>query len=270
MATPNLKDFIVKPGKNVSLEDWKPDDDGGFTKADGEERFEKNVARMDELQMKFWANRSRGMLIVLQGIDTAGKDGVIRKVMTGLNPQGVSVHSFKKPSDVELSHDYLWRVHTRCPAKGEVCIFNRSHYEDVIVGRVHGFLKPKEIERRHRQINDFEQMLVEEGTMVLKFFLTISSDEQLARLHARLEDPTKHWKFSINDVNERAKWPLYVDTFENMLSNTSTEHAPWHVVPSNRKWFRNLLVSEAVCEHFESLGMQWPEPAEDLSKISLK
>ena len=127
MAKLNLKDFIVKPGKNVSLKDWKPDDDGGFTKADGEARFEKNVARMDELQMKFWANRSRGMLIVLQGIDTAGKDGVIRKVMTGLNPQGVSVHSFKKPSDVELSHDYLWRVHTRCPAKGEVCIFNRSH-----------------------------------------------------------------------------------------------------------------------------------------------
>jgi len=270
MATIDIKDFTVTPGTKVSLKHWKTDEDGGLSKADGEERLARNLAEVDELQMRFWANRSRAMLVVLQGIDTAGKDGVIRKVMTALNPQGVTVHSFKKPTDAEMAHDYLWRVHSRCPGKGEIGVFNRSHYEDVIVGRVHGFLKPKEIERRHRQINDFERMLAEEGTMVLKFFLTISNDEQLARLHDRLEDPTKHWKFSINDVNERAKWPLYVDTFENMLSNTSTEHAPWYVVPSNRKWFRNLLVSEVVCEAFESLGMQWPEPAEDLSKISLK
>jgi PPK2 family polyphosphate:nucleotide phosphotransferase len=209
------------------------------------------------------------MLIVLQGIDTAGKDGVIRKVMTALNPQGVFVHSFMKPSDSELAHDYLWRVHSRCPAKGEIAIFNRSHYEDVIVGRVHGFLKPKEIERRQRQINDFERMLVEEGTIVLKFFLSITSDEQLKRLHARLEDPSKHWKFSVNDVNERKRWPQYVETFEDMLSTTSTEHAPWTVVPSNRKWFRNLLVSEVLCRKIDGLSLKWPEPAEDLSGITL-
>jgi PPK2 family polyphosphate:nucleotide phosphotransferase len=270
MATIDIKDFTVKPGRTVSLKDWDTDEDGGISKADGEERLARNLSKVDELQMKFWANKSRAMLVVLQGIDTAGKDGVIRKVMTALNPQGVTVHSFKKPTDAELAHDYLWRVHSRCPGKGEIGVFNRSHYEDVIVGRVHGFLKPKEIERRHRQINDFERMLVEEGTVVLKFFLSISKDQQLERLHARLEDPTKHWKFSINDVNERTKWPLYVETFEDMLSTTSTEHAPWIVVPSNRKWFRNLLVSEAFLAHLDGLRMTWPEPAEDLSKISLR
>ena len=169
-----------------------------------------------------------------------------------------------------MEHDFLWRVHAACPRRGEIGVFNRSHYEDVIVGRVHGFLKQKEIDRRHRQINDFERMLTEEGTIVLKFFLSISNDEQLRRLHARLEDPTKHWKFSVNDVTERARWPKYVDTFEDTLSGTSTEHAPWHVVPSNRKWFRNLLVSEALCGHLDGLGMGWPEPSEDLSKITLE
>jgi PPK2 family polyphosphate:nucleotide phosphotransferase len=270
MATIKLKDFTVKPGKKVSLSDWNPDDDGGLSKTDGEARLEKNLAEVDELQMKFWANKSRSLLVVLQGIDTAGKDGVIRKVMTALNPQGVTVHSFKKPNDVELAHDYLWRVHTLCPGKGEISVFNRSHYEDIIVGRVHGFLKPKEIEQRQRQINDFERMLVEEGTIVLKFFLSISNEEQLERLHARLDDQSKHWKFSINDVNERAKWPQYIDAFESMLSTTSTEHAPWIVVPSNRKWFRNLLVSEALLGQLSALNMKWPEPTEDLSKITLK
>jgi PPK2 family polyphosphate:nucleotide phosphotransferase len=269
MAQPDPDRFTVRPGSRVRLRDWDPDEDGGMDKAAGEARLAENLKQVDELQMRFWANRSRAMLIVLQGIDTAGKDGVIRKVMTALNPQGVFVHSFKKPSDSELAHDYLWRVHSRCPAKGEIAIFNRSHYEDVIVGRVHGFLKPKEIERRQRQINDFERMLVEEGTIVLKFFLSITSDEQLKRLHARLEDPSKHWKFSVNDVNERKRWPQYIETFEDMLSTTSTEHAPWTVVPSNRKWFRNLLVSEVLCRKIDGLSLKWPEPAVDLSGITL-
>ena len=266
----DLDRYTMKPGRKASLSDWDTDDDGGLSKSAGEARLAENLAAVDELQMKFWANRSRAMLVVLQGIDTAGKDGVIRKVMTALNPQGVTVHSFKKPSDAEAAHDYLWRVHSRCPARGEIAVFNRSHYEDVIVGRVHGFLKPKEIARRQRQINDFERMLVEQGTIVLKFFLSISNEEQLERLHARLEDPTKHWKFSINDVNERAKWPLYVETFEDMLSETSTDHAPWIVVPSNRKWFRNLLVSEAFCEHLNGLKMDWPKPEQDLGSIKLQ
>jgi PPK2 family polyphosphate:nucleotide phosphotransferase len=270
MPALDLDRFTVKPGRKVSLADWDTDEDCGLTKAEGEERLARNLATVDELQMKFWANRKRAMLVVLQGIDTAGKDGVIRKVMTALNPQGVTVHSFKKPSDAEAAHDYLWRVHSRCPARGEVAVFNRSHYEDVIVGRVHGFLEPQEIARRHRQINDFERMLVEENTIVLKFFLSISKDEQLKRLHARLEDPTRQWKFSINDVNERTRWSLYTDAFEDMLAKTSTEHAPWIVVPSNRKWFRNLLVSEAFCEHLNGLNMEWPKPDQDLAFIRLK
>jgi PPK2 family polyphosphate:nucleotide phosphotransferase len=270
MPKPDPSDYTVKPGSRVRLKDWDPDDDGGMDKASGESRLAENLAQVDELQMRFWANRSRAMLIVLQGIDTAGKDGVIRKVMTALNPQGVFVHSFKKPSDAELAHDYLWRVHSRCPAKGEIAIFNRSHYEDIIVGRVHGFLAPAEIERRQRQINDFERMLVEEGTIVLKFFLSITSEEQLKRLHARLEDPSKHWKFSVNDVNERKRWPQYIETFEEMLSTTSTEHAPWIVVPSNRKWFRNLLISEVLCREIDGLSLKWPEQADDLSKIVLE
>jgi polyphosphate kinase 2 (PPK2 family) len=239
MPSLDTSDYRVKPGRTVTLKDWDADDDGGLKKPDGEARLETNLAEIDALQMKFWANKKQSLLIVLQGIDTAGKDGVIRKVMTGLNPQGVTVHSFKKPTDVELSHDYLWRVHSRCPGKGEVAIFNRSHYEDIIVGRVHGFLKPKEIERRHRQIN------------------------------ARLADPAKQWKFSVNDIRERGRWDDYVGTFEDMLSNTSTDHAPWHVVPSNRKWFRNLLVSEVLRSILEDLKLEWPKPDEDLSAIQL-
>lgn len=270
MAMLKLACYRVEPSRGASLSDWAADDDGGFSREDGERLLERNLAAMDELQMKFWANRNRSMLVVLQGIDTAGKDGVIRKVMTALNPQGVFVHSFKKPTEPEAAHDFLWRVHSRCPAKGEICVFNRSHYEDFIVGRVHGTLDKDGCARRLRQINDFERMLVEEGTIVLKFFLLISGDEQLKRLHDRLSDPSKHWKFSVNDIRERAKWPEYMRTFEEMLSATSTEAAPWVVVPSNRKWFRNLLVSEAFCEHMNGLKLSWPEPSADLSKVELK
>ncbi|MFO0961535.1 MAG: PPK2 family polyphosphate kinase [Phycisphaerales bacterium] len=269
MGKLDIDAFVVKPGSRVRLEKWKPDEDGGLDKAQGEAALEKNLAELVEEQMRFWANRSRGLLVVLQGIDTAGKDGVIRKVMTALNPQGVIVRSFKKPGEHEAAHDYLWRIHMVCPAKGEIAIFNRSHYEDVIVPTVHGGMKEKEIERRYRQINDFERMLVEEGTVILKFFLTISKEEQLERLHARLEDPAKQWKFSINDVRERGFWDRYMEAFESMLSNTSTEHAPWCIVPSNRKWFRNLLVSEALRRSFRDLKLEWPEPAEDLSTIKL-
>ncbi len=270
MAKLDTDGFFIKPETRVKLSKWDPESDGGFEKPDGEVRLEANLQELVEQQMRFWANRSKAMLIVLQGIDTAGKDGVIRKVMTALNPQGVVVRSFKQPNSMEASHDYLWRVHSLCPAKGEIAIFNRSHYEDVIVPQVHGSAKGKEMERRCRQINDFERMLTEEGTIILKFFLTISKEEQLARLHARLEDPTKQWKFSINDVRERGYWDKYSDTFEEMLGNTSTAHAPWCVVPSNRKWFRNLLVSEVLRRTFAGLKLDWPAPTEDLSKITLK
>jgi PPK2 family polyphosphate:nucleotide phosphotransferase len=260
----------VRPGQKVDLESIDPDFCANMEKEAARAETAADLEALGHLQQLLYAEDRRAMLVVLQGIDTAGKDGVIRKVMTGLNPQGVTVHSFKKPTDVELSHDYLWRVHSRCPGKGEVAIFNRSHYEDIIVGRVHGFLKPKEIERRQRQINDFERMLTEEGTIVLKFFLAITKEAQLERLHARLADPAKQWKFSVNDIRERGRWDDYVGTFEDMLSNTSTDHAPWHVVPSNRKWFRNLLVSEVLRSTLDDLKLDWPKPDEDLSAIELK
>jgi len=266
----DLHPFRVEPDTKVSLGDWDCEADGGLEKSDGEAQLDRNLAALDELQMKFWANRSRALMIVLQGIDSAGKDGVVRKVITALNPQGVIVHSFKKPSDAESAHDYLWRVHSRCPAKGDIAVFNRSHYEDIIVGRVHETLDAQAIAKRCRHIREFERLLTDEGTIVLKFFLAITKDEQLKRLHDRLEDPAKQWKFSMNDMNERQRWSRYIETFEMMLSETSTDFAPWMVVPANRKWFRNLIVSEALLQTLTDLRMDWPRPTEDLSQIRLR
>jgi len=266
----HLSHFLVKPGTRASLRDWDCEECGGLEKPAGEAQLASNLAALEELQMKFWANRSRALLIVLQGIDSAGKDGVIRRVITALNPQGVFVHSFKKPSDVECAHDYLWRVHSRCPAKGEIAVFNRSHYEDIIVRRVHGTMDAETAAKRCRHVRDFERMLTDEGTIILKFFLTITKEEQLKRLQDRLEDPTKQWKFSIDDVNERQRWSQYQETFEFMLNETTTDDAPWIVVPANRKWFRNLLVSEVLLRTLAELKMQWPQPAEDLSQIRLR
>jgi len=269
MSQLDLAPFRVKSGK-VSLDDWNCEENGGLEKTAGEAQLASNLAALDELQMKFWANRSRALLIVLQGIDSAGKDGVIRRVITALNPQGVIVHSFKKPSDAETAHDYLWRVHLRCPAKGDIAVFNRSHYEDIIVGRVHGTMDAETAARRCHHVREFERMLTDEGTIILKFFLSITKDEQLKRLHDRLDDPTKQWKFSINDVNERQSWSRYTEVFESMLGDTSTDYAPWMVVPANRKWFRNLLVSELLLRTLADLKMDWPRPTEDLSQIRLR
>ena len=269
MSQLDLAPFRVKSGK-VSLDDWNCEENGGLEKTAGEAQLASNLAALDELQMKFWANRSRALLIVLQGIDSAGKDGVIRRVITALNPQGVIVHSFKKPSDAETAHDYLWRVHLRCPAKGDIAVFNRSHYEDIIVGSVHGTMDAETAARRCHHVREFERMLTDEGTIILKFFLSITKDEQLKRLHDRLDDPTKQWKFSINDVNERQSWSRYTEVFESMLGDTSTDYAPWMVVPANRKWFRNLLVSELLLRTLADLKMDWPRPTEDLSQIRLR
>jgi PPK2 family polyphosphate:nucleotide phosphotransferase len=266
----DLHPFRVQPDTKVSLGHWDCEADGGLEKSEGEAQLERNLAALDELQMKFWANRSRALVIVLQGIDSAGKDGVVRKVITALNPQGVIVHSFKKPSDAENAHDYLWRVHSRCPAKGDIAVFNRSHYEDIIVGRVHGTVDAQTIAKRCRHIREFERLLTDGGTIILKFFLTITKDEQLKRLHDRLEDPAKQWKFSMSDMSERQRWPQYIETFELMLSETSTDFAPWMVVPANRKWFRNLVVSETLLQTLTELRMDWPRPTEDLSQIRLR
>ena len=270
MPALDLDRFTVKPGRKVSLADWDTDEDCGLTKAEGEERLARNLATVDELQMKFWANRKRAMLVVLQGIDTAGKDGVIRKVMTALNPQGVTVHSFKKPSDAEAAHDYLWRVHSRCPARGEVAVFNRSHYEDVIVGRVHGFLERQEIARRHRQINDFERMLSEEGTTILKLFLHISKEEQKRRLESRLAQPAKHWKFNPEDLRDRVRFGEFLDAYSDVISATSTPYAPWHIIPADRKWYRNVVVAKLVVDTLKKLKLSYPPPAFDPATIKIE
>src|SRR5205823_3616137 len=219
------------------------------------------------LQELMYAERKHALLIVLQGIDTAGKDGVCWHVVKGMNPQGCSVTGFKQPSEVERAHDFLWRVHPHAPARGYVSVFNRSHYEDVLVVRVHK-LVPKEVwQQRYDVINEFERLLVLNNTAILKFFLYISKDEQLERFKQRLDDPAKHWKISAADYKEREFWDDYVLAYEDMLSKCSTKHAPWYIAPSNHKWFRNLAVSQIICATLTGLGMKMPEPSVDIAEI---
>jgi PPK2 family polyphosphate:nucleotide phosphotransferase len=226
--------------------------------------------RLETLQELLYAQAKHKILIVLQAMDAGGKDGTIRHVFEGVNPQGVKVAGFKVPTPQELAHDYLWRIHQHTPGNGEIVIFNRSHYEDVLVVRVHELVPPSVWRKRYAQINDFERMLVEEGTTVLKFFLHISPDEQKERLQARLDDPTKHWKFSSGDLKERKRWPDYVKAYEAVLSRTSTEWAPWHIVPANRKWYRNLVIATTIVETLEGLKMSYPEPEENLENVVIE
>jgi PPK2 family polyphosphate:nucleotide phosphotransferase len=215
-----------------------------------------------------YAEKKHSLLIVLQGLDACGKDGVIRHILTGMNPAGCRVVGFKQPKPDELAHDFLWRVHPHLPAKGEVSLFNRSHYEDVLVVRVHEFAQVSMWSKRYDLINDFERLLkTENNTTVLKFFLYISKEEQLARFRQRLEDPSRLWKISEADYKERAYWGRYIDAFEDMLHKTSTPNAPWFVIPSNHKWFRDLAVSQIVGRTLEDLEMKMPEPAVDIAEI---
>ncbi len=223
--------------------------------------------RLESLQELLYAEGKHKVLIVLQALDTGGKDGTIRHVFEGVNPAGVDVASFKAPTPEELAHDYLWRIHKHTPARGHMTIFNRSHYEDVLVVRVEG-LAPEEVwARRYDQINAFERMLAEEGTLILKFYLNIDLDEQKERLQARLDDPSKHWKFAIADLAARAKWPAYQAAYEDVLSRTSTDHAPWYIVPANRKWYRNLVISKVLIDALEGLQMKYPQPADGLDQV---
>jgi PPK2 family polyphosphate:nucleotide phosphotransferase len=207
------------------------------------------------------------VLIVLQAMDTGGKDGVIRRVFDGVNPQGVRVAGFKVPTPEELSHDYRWRVHKMVPGSGEMVIFNGSHYEDVLVVRVHELVPREAWKNRYRQINEFERILAENGTTILKFFLHIDKDEQKARLQARLDEPDKRWKFSLGDLNERKLWPKYMKAYEDALSKTSTDYAPWYIVPANRKWYRDLVISSVLVETLEKLDMKYPQPEENLDTV---
>jgi PPK2 family polyphosphate:nucleotide phosphotransferase len=226
-------------------------------------------ARLTTLQTVLYAEQKHKILIVLQAMDTGGKDGVIRKVFSGINPQGVRVANFKAPTPHELAHDYLWRVHSQVPAKGELVVFNRSHYEDVLITRVHGWIDDATAKRRFRQINQFEALLVAEGTTILKFFLHISKDEQKQRLQDRLDDPAKTWKFNIGDLAEREKWDDYQRVYEDAINQTSSPHAPWHVVPADRKWIRDLYVSSVLVKTLEDLKMTYPKPAEGLDKVKI-
>lgn len=253
-------------GRRVRLADHDPSDTRPFrgSKKAAEAELERMTKELDRLQELLYADGRFGLLVVLQGMDTAGKDGTIRHVFEGVNPQGVSVRSFKVPSVEEAAHDFLWRVHPHAPRKGEIAIFNRSQYEDVLVARVHRLVPRKVWEARYRSINEFERALVEEGTTVLKFFLNVSPQEQGRRLQERLDDPTKRWKLSPSDLKERAFWPQYVASYEEMLARTSTDWAPWYVVPSDHKWFRNLVVSTVLTGTLGGLGLRYPKPPEGL------
>jgi PPK2 family polyphosphate:nucleotide phosphotransferase len=261
--------YRVAPGTTVRLADHDPRDTAAFDlgKGAGKQRLREVNGRLEALQELMYAEGKRRVLVVLQATDTGGKDGVIRHVFDGVNPQGVKVASFKVPTPRELAHDYLWRVHPHVPGDGEITIFNRSHYEDVLVVRVHSLVPEERWRRRYDHINAFERMLAEEGTTILKFFLHISKEEQAERLRERLEDPAKHWKFSLGDLDERERWSDYAAAFEEMLSRTSTEWAPWYVVPADRKWYRNLVVGSVITETLAGLGMEYPESGDDLTGV---
>jgi PPK2 family polyphosphate:nucleotide phosphotransferase len=265
-----MDSYLVPPGRKLDLTGFDPDDThlvrGGKAEAKAENAaIQKRLANLQEL---LYAGHHWKLLIVLQGMDTSGKDGTIRHVMAGFNPVGTRVVSFKKPSSEELDHDYLWRVHRQTPGNGEAVVFNRSHYEDVLIVRVHGLVPQSTWQKRYDHIKAFEQMLHDEGTMILKFFLHISKEEQRARLQARIEDPAKRWKFQHTDLEERKLWKDYQRAYEDALSKTSTEWAPWYVVPANQKWYRNYLVGSTIVEALERLHMKYPEP--DLSGIVIK
>jgi PPK2 family polyphosphate:nucleotide phosphotransferase len=267
-----VNQYLIKPGTKVDLSKIDPNDTGEFKggKEKGLLEVEKLNAKLEELQELLFAEGKRKILIVLQAMDTGGKDGVIRRVFDGVNPQGVRVASFKVPTEEELAHDYLWRVHKVVPGKGEIVIFNRSHYEDVLVVRVHNIV-PKEVwKQRYEQINAFERHLAETGTTILKFYLHIDQDEQKERLQARLDDPAKQWKFRLGDLEERKLWPDYMKAYEDALSKTSTEHAPWYIVPANRKWMRDLVISSVLVETLKKLDMKYPEPEDDLTNVVIE
>ena len=261
----------IEPGTTVRLADFDPASVDGWEegKKAARKRLGKLRDRLAELQHLMWADGRHRLLIVLQAMDSGGKDGAIRKVFEGVNPQGVRVANFKAPSSLELAHDYLWRVHAKTPGDGEIVIFNRSHYEDVLVVRVLELVAPERWERRYDHINAFERMLTDEGTTIVKFYLHISKEEQAARLQARLDDPTKRWKFNAGDLDHRKRWDDYMVAFEAVLSRTSAEHAPWYVVPANHKWYRDVVIAETLVATLEGLDLRYPPPEPGIGEIEI-
>jgi PPK2 family polyphosphate:nucleotide phosphotransferase len=260
----------VKPGSRIRLASVDPNETHGRTKAGSAAELQKGLDRLTDLQDRLWAEQKHPVLIVLQGIDAAGKDGSVKHVMSAFNPMGCTVTSFKVPTPIELAHDYLWRVHQRTPGKGEIAIFNRSHYEDVLVVRVHDIVPKKVWSTRYDQINAFEEILTAAGTTIIKIFLWIDRDEQKARFQDRLDDPDKRWKFRLGDLAERKLWDSYVAADEDVLRRTSTEAAPWYVIPANRNWFRNLAIADIVADTLDELNPTYPPAPEDLTGVVIE
>jgi len=261
--------WLIKPHQKVSLADYDSSAHGGLSEETAAAGLERHRKALGKLQEVLYAGQQRSVLIVLQGMDTAGKDGTISHIFSGINPQGCDVASFKVPTPLEARHDFLWRCHAKTPARGMIVVFNRSHYEQVLAPRVHKLVTTKVARADMEQINDFESMLAENGTVILKFFLHISREEQKRRLQARLDDPNKHWKFSDADLHERAFWPQYHNAYEDVLSHTSRKHAPWFVIPADHKWYRNHAISSILTEALSSLKLTYPKPTIDVSKIKL-
>jgi len=251
----------ARHGKLPPITDAEAANTHGWDKESARRRTERNLQALEDLQYHLYADSSKSLLIVLQGIDAGGKDGAIRKVFTAFNPQGTTVTSFKVPAGRETTHDYLWRVHAACPSRGAIAVFNRSHYEDLIVPIVQKKLPSRRVKERMQHIRDFELMLSQEGTTIVKFLLHISRDEQWERLMSRLDEPHRNWKFSMGDLAERERWPLYVSAFKKIVSETSVDHAPWYVIPANSKWFRDLAISEIVRSTMENMKLRWPKPS---------
>ena len=269
----DIDHFRVRPGAQIDLgsiatrgDDWVKGDEAD-AKAQAKDRNTELSARIADLQERLWATKAAKVLVVLQGMDTSGKDSTSRRVFGDGSPLGIAVKGFGRPTDEDLAHDYLWRVHRHTPSAGEIVIFNRSHYEDVLVVRVDELVPPERWQRRFDHIVDFERMLCDEGTVVLKFFLHISRDEQRERLQERIDNPKKHWKFEQADLRVRSRWDDYAAAYAEALSRTSTDAAPWYVVPSDQKWFRDLVVGTAVVEALERLEMPWPDPEPGIADI---
>jgi PPK2 family polyphosphate:nucleotide phosphotransferase len=267
-----MKQYRVQAAKNFKLASHNPDDLSGFKgdKAAAKIELTRLIKRLEALQELLYAQGKHQVLIVFQAMDAGGKDGTIRAVFDRVNPTGVKVASFKVPTEEERAHDFLWRIHKHTPGKGEMVIFNRSHYEDVLVVRVKKFVAQAVWKQRYEHIRNFEKLLAGEGTLILKFFLHISKEEQKIRLQERLDDPQKRWKFRKGDLEDRALWGQYMAAFEDALRETSTEYAPWYVIPANKNWYRNLMVAQTIVEALEGLKMKYPQPEQGLEGITIE
>ncbi len=266
-----LSKFLIKPGIKVNLKKFSTDYTGSLQKEQSKIELDELHLKMSKLQYKLHAEKKQGLLIVLQAMDAGGKDGTIRDVMHGFNPQGCKVTGFRAPHEMEIDHDYLWRIHRKIPARGEIGIFNRSHYGDVLVVRIHNLVPKNQWEKRYSHINEFEKMLSDEGIKILKFYLHISKKEQQKRLEQRIANPTKHWKIDEADFEERKFWNRYMNSYQDVLEKCSTSWAPWYIIPADKKWYRNLIVAKIITQTMEDMNLKFPKSKLDKEKIqSLK